>query len=80
MKRATAVRNNFSVLATDLPPVTYLFSSCGRGWLLRPRSPAAFAEIITDDLPVLHESDTLVVVLNHLRRDFVQFNLCAYSL
>ena len=43
-------------------------------------NPSGFAEIVCDDFPVLHESDTLVGVRNRLRRGPVQFNLRAHLL
>jgi len=40
------------------------------------RTPTNFAEIVRDDFPLFHESQTLVGVLNRLRRRFVQLTVC----
>ena len=43
-------------------------------------TPTGFAETVGDDFPGFHESDTLVVVLHHLRRRFARFELGAHLL
>jgi hypothetical protein len=43
-------------------------------------APTSFAEMVSDDFPILQFQRCLVIVGDHLRRTFARFKLCAHFL
>ena len=43
-------------------------------------TPSGFAEIVSDDFPVLHRLSASLIIQNCLRNGLPQFKLCAYLL